>query len=115
MRGHGVVIAEAADGIGTGVSSRNSEVVHGGMYYPTGSLRARHCVRGRRMLYAFCEARGIPHRRCGKLIVATSAAERAKIESIHAQGEANGVDGLTLIEAAAARELEPALTCVAAL
>jgi L-2-hydroxyglutarate oxidase LhgO len=114
-RGHAVILAEAAGGIGTGVSSRNSEVVHAGMYYPAGSLRARHCVRGRRMLYAFCEARGIGHRRCGKLIVATNEAERAKIESIHAQGEANGVEGLRLIGAGEARLLEPALTCVAAL
>ena len=109
MRGHGVVVAERTGGIGNGVSSRNSEVIHGGMYYPANSLRARHCVAGRRMLYAFCESHGVPHRKCGKLIVATNDLEQAKIEGIHQQGMANGVDGLTLIDGAAARRLEPNL------
>ena len=76
----------ATGGIGNGVSSRNSEVIHGGMYYPAGSLRARHCVAGRRMLYAFCASHGVPHRRCGKLIVATNDLEQAKIEGIYAAG-----------------------------
>ena len=80
-KGHEVIVAEAEAAIGTGTSSRNSEVIHGGMYYPTGSLRARHCVPGRRMLYEFCASHGVPHRKCGKLIVATNAAEIAKIES----------------------------------
>src|SRR5262245_23806940 len=84
--GHAVVVAEAANAIGTGISSRNSEVIHAGMYYPSGSSRGRHCVNGRRMLYAFCASHGVPHRKCGKLIVATDAAEQAKVESIHAQG-----------------------------
>src|SRR5918997_1681703 len=79
LRGHGVIVAEATAGIGNGVSSRNSEVIHGGMYYPSGSLRARHCVAGRRMLYEFCGSHGVPHARCGKLIVATNALEQAKI------------------------------------
>jgi L-2-hydroxyglutarate oxidase LhgO len=109
-----VIVAEAAEAIGTGTSSRNSEVIHGGIYYPTGSLRARHCTEGRRLLYAYCSTRGIPHRRCGKLIVATKDAEIRKIEQIQAQGIANGVEGLTLIGANAARDLEPELTCVAA-
>src|SRR5262245_66182977 len=70
--GHEVVVAEATSGIGNGVSSRNSEVIHAGLYYPTGSLRARHCTRGRRLLYAFCASHGVPHRKCGKLVVATN-------------------------------------------
>ncbi len=113
--GHDVIVVEAAGAIGTGISSRNSEVIHAGMYYPTGSLRARHCAHGRRMLYAYCASHGVPHRKCGKLIVATDTAEAAKVESIHAQGLRNGVEGLQLIEGAAARALEPALSCVGAL
>jgi len=113
--GHEVVIAEAALGIGTGISSRNSEVIHAGLYYPTGSLRARHCTRGRRMLYEFCNSHGIAHRKCGKLIVATNAAEAAKVEAIFAQGRANDVEGLELIGGKAARALEPEVSCIAAL
>ena len=94
MAGHDVIVAEAASGIGTGVSSRNSEVIHAGMYYPSGSLRAKHCVRGNRMLYEFCESHGVHYRKCGKLIVATNEAERARVETLHAQGEKNGVEGL---------------------
>src|SRR3954452_11774431 len=115
LAGHEVVVAEAASAIGTGISSRNSEVIHAGMYYPTGSLRGRHCVRGRRMLYAYCASHGVPHRRCEKLIVATDAAEQVKVESIHAQGLRNEVEGLRLLSAAEARKLEPALSCTAAL
>lgn len=114
-RGDAVIVAEAAGHIGTGVSSRNSEVIHAGMYYPAQSLKARHCIVGRRRLYDWCAARGVPHRRTGKLIVATNEAERAKIEAIHAQGNANGVEGLVLIDGDAARAMEPALACVAAL
>jgi L-2-hydroxyglutarate oxidase LhgO len=110
-----VIVAEKADGIGTGVSSRNSEVVHGGMYYPSGSLKARHCIRGRRALYAYCESHNAPHRRVGKLIVATNDAEAEKIASIFAQGVANGVEGMQILEAPAARRLEPNLNCSAAL
>ncbi len=115
LEGHEVIIAEAAGAIGTGISSRNSEVIHAGMYYPTGSRRARHCVRGRRMLYDYCASHGVPHRKCGKLIVATDAAEAKKVEAIHAQGLRNECDGLTLIGGAQARALEPALSCVSAL
>jgi L-2-hydroxyglutarate oxidase LhgO len=85
------------------------------MYYPTGSRRAHHCVNGRRMLYAFCASHGVPHRKCEKLIVATDAAEQAKVESIHAQGQRNGVEGLRMIGGAEARALEPALSCTGAL
>jgi L-2-hydroxyglutarate oxidase LhgO len=115
LKGHEVIVAEATQGIGNGVSSRNSEVIHGGMYYPTGSLRARHCVRGRRMLYEFCASHNVPHRRCGKLIVATSEAELAKIEQIHQQGLVNEVEDLEMIGGNAAKDLEPELTCVGAL
>jgi L-2-hydroxyglutarate oxidase LhgO len=114
LAGHDVIVAEATPGIGNGVSSRNSEVVHGGMYYPTGSLRAHHCPRGRRLLYAYCESHGVPHKRCGKLIVATNPAELAKIESIHKQGLTNGVEGLEIIYGNAVNALEPALSCIAA-
>jgi L-2-hydroxyglutarate oxidase LhgO len=113
--GHAVIVAEAADGIGSGISSRNSEVIHAGLYYPSGSLKALTCVAGRRLLYAFCAARGIPHRRCEKLIVATDNAEAQKIEAIHGQGLANGVEGLTLIDGTDARRLEPSLSAVAAI
>ena|SRR5690242_12954957 len=114
LRGHEVIVAESAEAIGTGTSSRNSEVIHGGIYYPTGSRRARACTRGRRMLYAYCASHGIPHRKCGKLIVATQQAEIKKIEAILAQGRANSVENLALIDAAAVRALEPALACAAA-
>ncbi|HWV40609.1 NAD(P)/FAD-dependent oxidoreductase [Pseudorhodoplanes sp.] len=115
LAGHDVIVAEQASAIGTGISSRNSEVIHAGMYYPTGSVRARMCVRGNRMLYAFCEARGVPHRRCGKFIVATNDAERTRIEAIAEQGRINGVEGLEIIGGNAARDLEPELSCIAAL
>lgn len=114
-RGHGVIVAEREGGIGSGVSSRNSEVIHAGMYYPADSVRARHCVAGRRLLYAYCASHGVPHRRCGKLIAATDEVEAAKLEGILEQGIANGVEGLVLLEGPAARALEPNLACVAAL
>jgi L-2-hydroxyglutarate oxidase LhgO len=109
-----VIVAEATGGIGNGVSSRNSEVIHAGMYYPSGSLRARHCVEGRRMLYAFCESHGVPHAKCGKLIVATNDLEQAKIEGIYEQGLANGVEGLSFLTGEEARRLEPHLSCTGA-
>lgn len=115
LQGHDVTVAETTGGIANGVSSRNSEVIHGGLYYPTGSLRARHSTRGRRMLYAFCASHSVAHRKCGKLIVATDAAEMAKVESILAQGNANGVEGLEIIGGNAARDMEPELSCIGAL
>jgi L-2-hydroxyglutarate oxidase LhgO len=115
LRGHDVIVAEATGGIGNGVSSRNSEVIHGGIYYPTGSLRARHSTRGRRMLYEFCAAHGVAHNKCGKLIVATDAAELAKVETLLALGQKNGVEGLELIGGNAARALEAELVCAGAL
>ena len=115
LRGHDVTIAEATGGIGNGVSSRNSEVIHGGIYYPTGSLRARHSIRGRRLLYEFCATHGVAHNKCGKLIVATDAAELKKVETLLAQGNKNGVEGLEMIGGNAARALEPELACIGAL
>jgi L-2-hydroxyglutarate oxidase LhgO len=114
-KGHEVVVAEAANAIGTGISSRNSEVIHAGMYYATGTLRGRHCVRGRRMLYEFCVSHGVPHRKCGKLVVATNQAELDKIQAIEVQGGINGVEGLELIGGNAARAMEPELACIGAL
>lgn len=113
--GHDVLVLEAADAIGTQTSSRNSEVIHGGMYYPTGSLRHRMCVEGRRKLYAYLEQRGVPHLKRGKLIVATSDTETVKIESIHATGLKNGVENLELISGDKAMAWEPNLSCTAAL
>jgi L-2-hydroxyglutarate oxidase LhgO len=115
LKGHDVVVAEKANAIGTGISSRNSEVIHAGMYYATGTLRGRHCVAGRRMLYGFCASHGVPHRKAEKLIVATDAAEQAKVEGIHAQGLRNEVEGLRMIDGAEARAMEPELSCCAAL
>src|ERR1051325_7530978 len=89
LAGHEVLVAESTGGIGNGVSSRNSEVIHAVMYYPTGSLRAKHCVQGRRMLYEFCASDGVPHKKVGKLIVATEEKQTAKIEGIARQGEIN--------------------------
>jgi L-2-hydroxyglutarate oxidase LhgO len=115
LAGHEVIVAEATGGIGNGVSSRNSEVIHAGMYYPTGSLRAKHCTRGRRMLYDFCAGHGVPHKKCGKLIVATDEKQQAKIEGIYRQGQINGVEGLEFLGGNAARAMEPALFCIAAM
>lgn len=115
LAGHDVVVAEAAAAMGTGISSRNSEVIHAGLYYPTGSLRAYHCPRGRRMLYDFCASHGVPHRKSGKLVVATNAGEVERLAALHKQAQANGVEGVEIIDAAAAKRLEPALACVAAM
>jgi L-2-hydroxyglutarate oxidase LhgO len=113
--GREVVIVEAAEGIGTGTSSRNSEVIHAGIYYPAGSAMARMCVTGKQALYAYCADRGIPYRNCGKLIVATRPEEAEKLQSIKARAAANAVHDLQVLSADAARELEPALHCEAAL
>jgi L-2-hydroxyglutarate oxidase LhgO len=115
LAGHDVIVAEAAGLVGSGVSSRNSEVIHAGMYYPQGSGKARHCVAGRRLLYEYAASRGIPHRKCGKLIVATDDREAAKIAGLHRSGLANGVEGLVLLDGPQARALEPNLACTAAL
>ena len=108
------LVAEATEAIGTGTSSRNSEVIHAGIYYPAGSLKARLCVRGKHLLYAYCAERGVPHKRLGKLIVATDTAQAAQLEDI-ARARANGVDDLQYISGEEAMRLEPALRCTAAL
>lgn len=112
--GREVVVVEASGAIGTGTSSRNSEVVHAGIYYPAGSLKARHCVQGRRELLRFCAERGVAHRVCGKLIVATSEQQRYDLDGIAAHAAGNGVT-LEALSAEEVRELEPEVSCVAAL
>ncbi len=114
-RGLAPIVLEREGAIGQGVSSRNSEVVHGGLYYPTGSLKARLCVEGRRALYAYCEERGVPYRKCGKLVVATEAAEEPRLEKILQQAETNGVEGMKALSGAEAKTLEPELNASAAL
>ena len=113
--GREVVILEAEDAIGTHTSSRNSEVIHAGIYYPQGSLKARACVEGRQRLYDYCAQRGVPHRRCGKLIVATDAAQLGELEGIRQKAHANGVTDVVHVSPAQARAMEPELHCVAAL
>jgi L-2-hydroxyglutarate oxidase LhgO len=108
-------VLEAAEGIGTGISSRNSEVIHAGIYYTPGSLKARLCVQGKVMLYAYCRERGIDHRRCGKLLVATAQAQVAQLAGIIDKARANGVDDLALLTRDQARAMEPQLECVAAI
>ena len=112
--GKELLLLEAANGIGTGTSSRNSEVIHAGIYYPQGSLKAQLCVQGREMLYDYCEQRGIGFKRCGKLLVATNEAQVAQLQGIIAKAAANGVNDLVLLTREQARELEPQLECVAA-
>jgi L-2-hydroxyglutarate oxidase LhgO len=114
LAGREVVVLEAAEAIGTETSSRNSEVIHAGLYYPAGSLKARLCVAGKLALYRYCDERGIPYRRCGKLLVATEAKQLDKLHAIRAQAEANGVTDLRFLSGAEAQALEPELRCVAA-
>ena len=113
--GREVLVLERERQFGTGTSSRNSEVIHAGIYYPAGSLKARLCVEGRRMLYAYCSARGVAHRKLGKLIVATREAQVDSLRSILARAQANGVENIAMIDAAEALRLEPQLACIAAL
>ena len=113
--GRSVVVVEARAGVGEETSSRNSEVIHAGIYYPTGSLKARLCVRGRAALYDFCAARGVAHARCGKLIVAADESECAGLEALARKGAQNCVDDLRLLSAREANALEPELACVGAL
>ncbi|HTO46487.1 MAG TPA: NAD(P)/FAD-dependent oxidoreductase [Burkholderiales bacterium] len=114
LAGREVVVLEAADAIGTETSSRNSEVIHAGIYYPPGSLKARFCVAGKHALYRYCDERGIPYLRCGKLLVATAESQLPKLHAIRQQAEANGVTDLRPLTAAEAHALEPELRCVAA-
>ena len=115
LRGLEVLVLEAEHMIGTGVSSRNSEVIHAGIYYPQGSLKAQACVEGRDMLYEYCAERGISHNRCGKLIVATSDDQVADLEKIKQFAFQNGVTDLEVLSKAEAQALEPNLSCVGAL
>jgi L-2-hydroxyglutarate oxidase LhgO len=113
LAGHEVIVLETAEGIGTHTSSRNSEVIHAGLYYTQGSLKARLCVAGKRMLYEYCAQRGIPHQRIGKIVVATEQAEVDALKSYLAKAEANGVNDLRWLSRDQLRELEPEVRCVA--
>ena len=115
IAGREVVMLEAEDAIGTHTSSRNSEVIHAGIYYPKGSLKARSCIAGRVRLYEYCATHGVPHKRCGKLIVATSVSQKEELLSIKAKAHANNVTDVVEIPAAEAMRMEPALHCVASL
>ena len=114
-RGQETIVLEAETAIGTGTSSRNSEVIHAGLYYPHGSWKARLCVQGKEMLYRYAEERGLEHRRCGKLVVATSEAQRAALRDVVHAASLNAVMDLQWLEGAEARALEPELACVAAI
>lgn len=115
LRGVSVLVLEAEDAIGTGISSRNSGVIHAGLYYPAGSAKARLCVDGRRALYRYAAKRGIPHAKTGKLIVATADSERRVLEDLQRQARANGVEGIRPLSAADIRTLEPEVRAVAGL
>ncbi|MBD0270334.1 MAG: NAD(P)/FAD-dependent oxidoreductase [Acetobacteraceae bacterium] len=115
LEGREVLVLEAAEAIGTETSSRNSEVIHAGIYYPAGSLMARACVEGKHMLYEYCRERGVPHANCGKLIVATNEEEAGKLDAIKGRAAANGVPDLRFLTREEALEMEPALSCTAAL
>jgi L-2-hydroxyglutarate oxidase LhgO len=109
------LVVEQADRIGTGISSRSSEVIHAGLYYSPGSLKARLCVEGRDRLWAYCAERGIGHLRCGKLVVAPELVQVAALEAIAATATQNGVEDIRLLDGVEARRLEPELRCEAAL
>ena len=113
--GRQVLVLERHDIIGSETSSRNSEVVHAGIYYPTGSLRAKLCVEGRHQLYEFCARHGVEHKRCGKLLVATADEQLKKLEALHTTAMANGVEDLVALSPADVHKIEPAVACVAAL
>ncbi|WP_336809833.1 NAD(P)/FAD-dependent oxidoreductase [Bosea sp. MMO-172] len=115
LAGREVVIAEATEGIGTQTSARNSEVIHAGIYYPPGSLKARVCVAGRELLYRYLGERGLPHKACGKLIVATSEAQKPALETIMTRAKASGVDTLRWLSSAEAKAMEPEVRCEIAL
>ena len=115
LEGREVIILESENAIGTATSSRNSEVIHAGIYYPKGSLKARSCVEGRSLLYQYCEQRSIPHRKCGKLIVASDAAQLGELEAIRIKAHANGVEDVVWLTLEEAHAMEPAVSCVGAL
>ncbi len=113
--GRDVIVLESENAIGTGTSSRNSEIIHAGIYYPKDSLKAELCVAGKKMLYTYCGTHGVPHKACGKLIVATDEAQHGTLRDLKQKAENNGVDDITWIEGADARDMEPALNASAAL
>ena len=115
LAGHEVLVIEAGEAIGIGTSSRNSEVIHAGIYYPPGSLKARLCVEGRHALYAYCDSHGVSTRRTGKLIVANTDVQTGQLQLLLKRGRENGVDDLRLLDRNQATALEPALECIAAL
>jgi L-2-hydroxyglutarate oxidase LhgO len=115
LSGREVLLVEAEAGIGMGTSSRNSEVIHAGIYYPPGSLKAFHCVRGKGFLYRYCGERGLPHLRCGKLVVATAEEQLPKLALLQDTASRNGVTDLAFLSQAEAIRLEPQLRCVGAL
>jgi L-2-hydroxyglutarate oxidase LhgO len=114
-KGHEVIVLEVENSIGTVTSSRNSGVIHAGLYYEPSSLKARCCVKGRDMLYAYAQSRGIAHKRCGKLVVATDDAQIDKLRAWKDNAERNGVTDLRLLTPAEARDFEPHVACTAAL
>ena len=113
--GREVLILESEELIGSGISSRNSEVIHAGIYYPTGSLKARLCVAGKQALYEHCASRGIEHRRCGKLIVASEEGDLAVLETLMAKARENGVEDLVWLDRGQVAAREPEVACIAAL
>lgn len=115
LAGREVLVLEACNAIGTQTSSRNSEVIHAGIYYPFGSLKATLCVRGKQLLYDYCQSRGVPHKRCGKLIVATTPSQVHQLKSIYELAHSNGVHDLVVLDGAQAHALESSLSCLAAL
>ena len=115
IEGRDVLVIEKHARIGEETSSRNSEVIHAGIHYPPDSMKAKLCVRGKELLYRYCRDRSIRHKRCGKLIVATDEAQHAELEAIRAQGQAIGVDDLTIVDRAGAAVLEPGVVCTSAL
>jgi L-2-hydroxyglutarate oxidase LhgO len=115
MAGREVIILESENAIGTATSSRNSEVIHAGIYYPRGSVKAIACVEGKALLYQYCTERGIPHMRCGKIIVATSEAQLGELESIRNKAHTNGVTDVVWLSREEAHAMEPAVSCVGAL
>ena len=115
LQGREVLVLEAEAAIGMGVSSRSSEVIHAGLYYPSGSAKARLCVRGRELLYAYCAARGVAHRRCGKLVVATHGSQVPALQALQTQALANGVNDVVWLGQAEVQALEPQVAAVAGL
>ena len=114
LSGRDVIILESADAIGTGTSSRNSEVIHAGIYYPNNSLKALMCVRGRKLLYEYCQSHGVEHRRIGKLLVATTDDQLKPLDKLRASAAANGVDDLEAVDRASLKKMEPELRAVGA-